>query len=256
MRAFSAGPAYLPEAQALFDRFTTPPTTARKNLINDLFAALMEAGVYSKLDAFYIFAQYDEQAALQNWVADQYNSNPVNSPTFTVDRDYVGNGTSSYLDSQFNPSTAVAPHFVQNSAYFGAWSRTAGALAGSSAGYFDGTKGVTLQPRDGSNNTVGRINQAAAASALGTATDGSGLFSVSRSASNVLRIARNGTNTGTGTTVSTTVANGTLRFGNFGTASYSTLRFAAGIIGSNITQPEEAAMYAAILAYMQAVGAA
>src|SRR5690606_7666747 len=126
LRAFSAGPAYLPEAQALFDRFTTPPTTARKNLINDLFAALMEAGVYSKLDAFYIFAQYDEQAALQNWVADQYNSNPVNSPTFTVDRDYVGNGTSSYLDSQFNPSTAVSPKFVQNSAYFGIWSRTSG----------------------------------------------------------------------------------------------------------------------------------
>ena len=130
-----AGVSYDAAATALFARFTTPPTSARKAVINTLIVALKDAGVWSKLDALYLFAAADSQAARQNWVQDLYNATAVSSPTFTADRGYNGDGSASYVDSGFNPTTAVTPKFVQNSAYFGLWSRTTTTFAGSSAGY-------------------------------------------------------------------------------------------------------------------------
>ena len=244
------------EAADLVARFTTPAADARKALIDDLVGSLKTAGVWAKLDALYMFAAANSQAALLNWVQDLYNATAVSSPTFTADRGFSGNASSSYVDSGFNPSTAVGANFLQNSAFFGAWSRTAGTQGGSAAGYFDGTKGVTLQPRDASNNTVGRINQASSSAALATTPDGSGLFGLARSASNALRLARNGVSLAALTTASSALANGTLRFGNFGTAVFSGIQFAAGLIGGNLTVAEELDAFNAINSYMTAVGAA
>ncbi len=245
------------EAASLVARFTTPATNARKALIDTCIGALKTAGVWSKLDALYLFAAADAQAARQNWIQDLYNATAVSSPTFTADRGYAGDGAASYVDSNFNPSTASGPKFVRDSAYFGIWSRTVASTGGSVAGYFNGTNGVTRAPRDGSNNTSGRANQAASdISVSGAYTDGSGLFGVARSGASAVRVSRNGADQLTGTTASTAVANGTLRFGNFGTSSYNTLQFASGLIGSNLTVTEESAAYTALLTYLTAVGAA
>lgn len=80
------GVVYSPEALALSARFTTPPDTARKTLINNLIVALKAAGVWAKLGAPYLRAAADSQAARQNWLANQFNSTPVASPTFASDR--------------------------------------------------------------------------------------------------------------------------------------------------------------------------
>lgn len=99
-------PAYEPEALALFARMTTPPDARRKGLINTLIAGLKHAGVWSRLDAFYMLAAHTAQAACLNWVADAYNLTPVNNPAFEVDRGYTGNGLNAYLDTGFNPVTS------------------------------------------------------------------------------------------------------------------------------------------------------
>ena len=49
-------------------------------------------------------AAHSSQAALLNWVSTSYPSSTVNSPTFTTDRGYAGDGVSSYVASGYVPS--------------------------------------------------------------------------------------------------------------------------------------------------------
>ncbi len=99
---------YSPEAAALLSRMTVTPSTARKQLIDALIATLVGAGIWAKLDALYLLAAHDAQAARLNWIADRYNLTAVNSPTFTTDRGYAGTGAAMYLDTGFNPATAAS----------------------------------------------------------------------------------------------------------------------------------------------------
>lgn len=243
------------EAAALAARFTTAPTNARAALIDTMVGAIKTAGVWSKLDALYVFAAADQQAALLNWVAAAYDATLVSTVSFTADRGFTGNGTSGYVSSNFNPTTASSPKFTQNDAYFGLWSRATGQQAGSAAGFFDGTNGTTRVTRNASDTGQGRINQA---SALATPVllDGLGLHGIARSGAAVIRMARNGVNQTTGTNASATLANGAIRFGSISNSSFSALPFGAGAIGQNITEAEELGLYNALNTYLVAVGAA
>lgn len=101
----SGGSSYDPAAVALFARMTTPPSDARKTLINDLIVALKAAGVWAQLLALYVTAAADAQAAGLNWISATYNLVPLSSPTFTVDRGYTGGGAA-YLSTGISPSVA------------------------------------------------------------------------------------------------------------------------------------------------------
>src|SRR5262249_48812132 len=93
------------------------------------------------------------QAARLNWVADQYNLTAVNSPTFTTDRGYTGNGTTSNLDTGFNPTVAVGAKYALNNAALSLWCLTEAARdtqplsARSSA-----TNSANINPRRVSDN--------------------------------------------------------------------------------------------------------
>src|SRR5688500_11442038 len=58
------------EASALALRFTTDPGEVRRGLVDDCIGALKAAGLWAKLDAFYMLAAHDAQAARCNWVQD------------------------------------------------------------------------------------------------------------------------------------------------------------------------------------------
>lgn len=113
-----AAESYCAEALALFARMTTPPTTTRKDEINTLIVGLKTAGIWSKMDAMYVLAAADEQAALLNWVADTNNATAENSPSFVADSGFAGNGSTSFINTNYNPSTDGV-HYEQNSASFG-----------------------------------------------------------------------------------------------------------------------------------------
>ena len=89
------GVSFLPETEALVARLTTPPTLERKERVNTLISSLIDAGVWAKLDCLWGMAAADAQAARQNWSQDAHDLTTVNSPTFTADRGYRGNGTTS-----------------------------------------------------------------------------------------------------------------------------------------------------------------
>jgi hypothetical protein len=251
------------EAAKLFARFTTAPTGARKTLINNLIRSLKQAGIWSKLDAFYVMAAADAQAAQRNWIADAYNLTPTNSPTFTADQGYQGNGTSSYLATGFTPSSAPSPKLVQNSASLGVWSRTniaENAVDIGAKGSNPGTQDSTIMIRNSSNQFLNRLNIIAGGGYSPANASSVGLFvAVRPDASNLIDYV-NGAVIGTGAVASAVVA--TIEF-NIGVRNdngtfnaYSTKQYAAALIGSSLSAAENSALYAALNTYLTAVGAA
>jgi hypothetical protein len=111
-----------PDYQAILDYATTQgytlPSVGQQALQNQLVVDLKDAGVWSKLDTFAVFAtDGNSDFALIDWIRlSQYTA--VNSPTFTTNDGFEGNGTSSYIDTNFNP-TIGTNNFTLNNACFG-----------------------------------------------------------------------------------------------------------------------------------------
>lgn len=97
--------------QAVLDRASTlgynAPNASQQTLQNTLVEDLKTAGIWSKLDVFYVFATNgDSDYATLNWKSpSSFQATKVNSPTFTENQGFQGDGLSSYLDTNFNPTT-------------------------------------------------------------------------------------------------------------------------------------------------------
>ena len=110
------------EYQAVLDYATTQgytlPSGGQQVLQNNLIIALKSAGVWAKLDTFCVWAtDGDSDFALVDWIR-LSNYTAVNSPTFTSNQGYAGNGTTSYIDSNFNPSVSGV-NYVDGDLSFG-----------------------------------------------------------------------------------------------------------------------------------------
>lgn len=242
------------EAAALVARMTTEPDSARKEIIDTLVGALKTAGVWSKLDALYLFAAHDEQAAGLNWIQDLYNiTTPGGDPTFIADQGFATNGVDSYLQTTFNPTTAVTPNYVRNSASFGLWSLTSGqtvSVAGAHTGGSDGH--VTIAPRTATNVANARITQNGSTN-YNANTDGRGFYAANRSGASATQFYKNGAAHGTGTAASVAVGNETIKFG-VTSSVFVAHEFSAGFIGRSLTATEHGDLYDAIAAYLTAIG--
>jgi len=236
----------------LVARMSSTPNTTRQGTINTCIAAIIAAGVWTKLDVIHIYAAHDSQAARLNWKGTSFTAIAVASPTFTVDRGYNGDGAASYVDSGFNPTTGGV-NYAQNSAFFAFWSLNNAQNNASWAGWYDGTDGVTVQPRTATDTANCRLNQAATITSFANANS-QGFIATCRTASNALRMQRNGVSLSTGTTVSTALNNNNLYVGRSTATGFCAAPFCANIIGGQLTPTEETNLYNAIQAYMTAVG--
>jgi hypothetical protein len=94
--------------QAVLDYATTQgytlPSASQQLLQNQLVVDLKDGGIWSKLDTFAVFAtDGNSDFALIDWIRlTDYTA--VNSPAFTTNVGFIGNGTSAYVDTNFNPS--------------------------------------------------------------------------------------------------------------------------------------------------------
>jgi hypothetical protein len=95
--------------QAILDYATTQgytlPSAGQQSKQNKLVIDLKAAGVWSKLDTFAVFAtDGNSDFALIDWIRlSDYTA--VNSPTFTTNEGFKGNGTSSYIDLNYTTTT-------------------------------------------------------------------------------------------------------------------------------------------------------
>ncbi|XAI95110.1 hypothetical protein [Microcystis phage Mwe-JY13] len=252
-------PSYDPDAEALFARMAVQPNDTRKGLINTLIVSLKSGSVWTKLDFLYVFAAHDAQAARLNWRQNLYNSSLVNGPAFTVDRGYAGDGSSSYLNANFNPATAGGV-YAQNSAHLGVWSRT-----DTNAAHFDigarqsstTQQSVFLARISGLFSARINLDTPGLDSASGSSI---GHFTASRTSSTDLANYINGSSASTGSNASAALFSANMFVGAANTAGspsgLSPRQYAVAHGGSGLTAGEVSSLYNAINTYLVAIGAA
>lgn len=110
-----------PDYQAVLDYATsqgyTLPSAAQQVLQNQLVLDLKAAGVWEKLGLLGIFATDGNNSfALINWI-NASSMLAVNSPVFTTNSGFTGDGATSYINTGFIPSTNSK--YSLNSASYG-----------------------------------------------------------------------------------------------------------------------------------------
>ena len=125
----AGGGGFDADYQAVLDRSNalgyTAPSEAQKTLQNTLVTDLKTAGVWDKLDALYITANDgSREFGRLNWVSPStFELSEVNSPAFTSNEGFTGNGSSSTLDTGITLDTNTT-HFstTNKEGSFGGWS--------------------------------------------------------------------------------------------------------------------------------------
>jgi hypothetical protein len=246
-----AGSSYDAATEAIAAAFTTPPTTARKNLIDAAVVALKSAGVWAKLDALYAFAAADSQAALINWKAPgTFNGTNVNACVFTADQGFAGGSTKS-IGTGFNPTTAPSPKLVQDSGTLFGWSYSNPSSAGSILSNGAGSTGLIIAPRYGGGTRYVAVNDVWTLPAA--PSDATGLTATSRTSSSLRTVYLNAVSAETTAVASNAIINAALMFLQ-GAGNYFTEICCGGGFGSGLTGTEHTALYNALRTYMTGVG--
>ncbi len=246
------GIAYSPEALAIFAAMTTPPSDARKIIINTLVNLLISSGLWSLFDILYLLAAADSQASLINWKnPGAFTAIVVNTVTFVADRGHTSNGTNGRLRTQFIPSVNGV-NYQQNNASLWSWSLTDSAAAGADMGNLT-TPRCFFLPRTGGNFQLD-VNGSASVTTPNLST--LGLNGASRAVNTHVRAWRNGVQIGADLASASTGLPAQEQWicgGNsfqFSTHQMAMAGWAADLGGLEPT------LYSGLLAYMMAVGAA
>jgi hypothetical protein len=255
----SGGPTYDADAARLFTKFATDPGATRKQLISDRYVAGKQKSFWAKLDALWVHAAHGPEAGRLDWIDSfgdrRYDCLPVSSPAFIVDRGYMGDGLASYLDTQFNPATATSPKYSLNSATLVIRSNTDNTGSGSLAGFYDGAKGTTLNPRDASNRAGARVNQAGIDFGVNdTVPNAIGMYCETRTGAAVMSVLKDGVKVLASSTASGSLASGNLRLGSISSSSFRACQFSMGALGSGFTDQEAIDLFNWFEPYRTAVG--
>jgi hypothetical protein len=98
-------------------------SAGRQAIVNALIVGLKADGLWTKFDRLWVLAAENTFSALIDLVG-LVTASPVSSPTFTTDRGYTGDGSTSYIDTGFNPLSATSPIYTQDNAHFSHWNLT------------------------------------------------------------------------------------------------------------------------------------
>lgn len=167
-------------------------SAARQALVSNFIAAEKHAGCWTLTDDYWLLWAENATQALVS-LKQLRTATPVNSPTFTANSGYAGNGTSSYINTGFIPATHGVALTV-GSAHLAAYELTNVGSAGVTAGCQNST---TESLRFVSRTAVDGYQIAAVSDIGGSGsgvTDSRGLTSVQRddSSATVFTIFKNG----------------------------------------------------------------
>lgn len=247
--------AYDAATQALLDQATTDGYTAANGTaltaLDTFISTLKSDGIWTLLDALWLPATNgDSDFACYNLKdPTTFKLTKVNSPTFTSLEGFTGNGTSSYLNTNYSPSTDGI-NIDTNDISVGAYVRSVGG------------SGILV----GSQNTTGNTNGILLpdSSALRLVSSGfisssasAGFYQIDRAVSVDIKQYQDGTNTATNTITITNYPSQSLFIGarnQEGTANvFSTAQVSMAYVSSTING-KFTEFYNAIQAYMTAIG--
>lgn len=225
-------------------------SSPRQLLVDALIIDLKADGIWSKLDRLWIFAAENSQSALVDLKA-LATASAVNTPTFTVDDGYTGNGTSAYILSNFNP-TSGSPNFIQDSANYFVWDFDGAAKAGTwVVGYAGGGSSILNINYSGNGHEYYSINEASYIEIAAAAV--AGLYCVTRTGSGAEALYVNGALRHSGGNASTAVTNDNLVCLGYG-SSYGNRQVSCFGFGGGLNSTEQTALYTRLRTYMTAVG--
>ena len=243
--------SYSPEAQAYFDAMTTQPSDARKGLINTLIVGLQADGVWPKLDWLCLLAAHAEQAGRLNAKNPAKALTAFNSPTFTVDLGFTGNGTTSYLDISEAPN-ASGNSYSQNAAHLSVWKNSTN--TGSLSEIGSPTSWARIRPTWGGTSGTCTINTSTSLPAMAMTSIAKGSVILSRTDGNNANYFINGAGkAGSSSNIADTVPSSiyVLRNAN----AYSSSRLACMSTGGALTDTDVGNLYSRLNTYLTAIGA-
>jgi hypothetical protein len=224
-------------------------TTGRKNLIDALIVGLKANGIWTKLDRLWLFAAENTTCALVD-IKGLATATEINSPPFAPNVGYTGVAGPGYIDSNFDPSIASTPQYVQNSACLLVWCNTTGVntsneLAG------NGSDATLIIPRQSGLGYFPINETGANYGNSGTVADSQGLFHCDRDGASSEKGYMNGSAVASSTNGSA-APTGKLLFcrGLFG----GTLQVSCGGFGSSLNATEAGNLYTRLRTYMTGVG--
>ena len=202
----SSSVVYDTDYQAVLTQATslgyTLPDASNRTTQNQMVVDLKAAGIWTKLDVFYPMLTNIDFATL-NWKAPTlFQLTLVNSPTYNTSTGFQGNGTTSYLSTNWAPNDGV--QFTRNDAGMGGLNtndlNSASALFGSLGA--SAAAGAYLQPRS-TNSLFARLNQNTSTSVANAASNGR--YHIKRTGATATNWYKNGSSLITGSVASTAV---------------------------------------------------
>lgn len=255
IKAKIVGVSYDTDAQAYFTAMSTQPNSTRKGLINTLILDLKSAGVWSKLDWLCLFASHDSQSGLLNAKNPSKTFSAVNSPTFTADRGFTGDASTSYLQSGENYNAAGSA-FSLNDMHAGAYINAEGAASGVRPLLGQSGSGTRVAISSQKGSTTGgttRIADNVSSSYTQPDSTRKGHRVITRRDSSNKHIFINGSNKQSFAVAST--GTGTAMWVLLSTTTYTDDQVAAFHSGIQLSDSEIAALHTALHTYMTAIGA-
>lgn len=237
------------ETRLYYGKMTTGTSFTRNFLIDTYVRALMTAGTWGKTDVVYLHAANAEQTALLNLRNPGTYTATITTGggtmTFSADGGFTGDGTSSYISSGFNPSTAGGL-FALNDNHSGIWSGTNAQVDNAA---FGNTNNF-ITPRNTSNNYATRNSVATTTSTANTGPTSIGYFAMSRSGSSGYTKYQSGAVHSSPVVTSTSLTNANLLIGGRSSSFLSTLQIRATKFGSSLSNAEQLDDYNALNAYL------
>lgn len=247
---------YCAPAQAFFAR-ASGLDAKHKRAYDRMIRGLVADGIWSKLDALYIWATVNQATALLNLKSSSFACTTSGTVSFSADNGFTGNATDFFLDSGFNPN-AGGGNYLLDSASFGVYiltNRTATTsnkfnFGADNAGAFTLVASINVLDAVGGFRTLKNDATAATDATAGTAR---GSWGVSRTGASTGSFCRNGAQLGTFVNASVGLPTQTFYFfalhfsGAFG---FVDDQMAAGFIGGGLTSAQLNSLSNRINTYM------
>lgn len=243
---------FLSETHALTRAFAVPATETRKKLIDNTIRALMSASVWAKKDVLWVTAAHDSQAAGVNWKSPgSFTLTADNSPTFTANQGYTGNGTNARLLTGYVPSTHGVGYTL-NSAHAACRVRTMPSVSEDKVVLGSGAN-LRIDPRRLTNFALARVNQNDNVLLTGATSTVPGHFFVNRSGAAAIQFRRDTTSLDTDATAAATseaVPTTQVTLLSLDANSFSTAQISAAHLGASLTTGEMDAISGIFDTYM------
>ena len=240
----------------------TPLSDGQLILLNNFIVTLKSGlGIRNLSDAFdiiYILANETTEAALRNLVKRSHDATAVNSPTFTILEGYTGNGSSMYINTNYNANTQGV-NYTLNSASMGYYGRL-NVSTGMPFGVFDngGATNSMINGKNASNQFIVQLNTAGYGVVGTNYGTGAGFYVGSRTANNVTYGYNNGARSAIKTDASVSMYSYThyilAAHRSAGATSFSNQQVSFAFTSRGLTQAEVTVITNAFEAYMDANG--